>query len=268
AVVTAPTCTETGYTTYTCSVCGDTYTADETAALGHTYVDTVTAPTCTEQGYTTHTCSVCGDSYVDTYTAALGHSYEFQYFTWSNDLSTATATFKCKTCGDLYTVAATITGEGDLGISVHTATVEFNGETYTDVQLTGTSLNRVSANYTAVNEAIAKANALNASDYSNFELVTAAIDAVNWNLNILSQATVNAYAENIEAAILNLKAYVEETVNITEPVEDSTTETETEEVEETETPAETNPTTGVAVAMLPIAIALAGIVAGKPLRRG
>ena len=34
AVVTAPTCTEGGYTTYTCE-CGDSYTADETAALGH-----------------------------------------------------------------------------------------------------------------------------------------------------------------------------------------------------------------------------------------
>ena len=34
AVVTAPTCTEGGYTTYTCS-CGDSYVADETPALGH-----------------------------------------------------------------------------------------------------------------------------------------------------------------------------------------------------------------------------------------
>ena len=36
AVVTAPTCTEGGYTTYTCS-CGDSYTADETAPLGHSW---------------------------------------------------------------------------------------------------------------------------------------------------------------------------------------------------------------------------------------
>ena len=38
AVVTEPTCTEAGYTTYTCE-CGDSYIADETAALGHDYVD-------------------------------------------------------------------------------------------------------------------------------------------------------------------------------------------------------------------------------------
>ena len=38
----------------------------------HSYKDVVTAPTCTEKGHTTHTCS-CGDSYVDTYTDPLGH---------------------------------------------------------------------------------------------------------------------------------------------------------------------------------------------------
>ena len=39
AVVTEPTCTEGGYTTYTCS-CGDSYVADETPALGHDWKGT------------------------------------------------------------------------------------------------------------------------------------------------------------------------------------------------------------------------------------
>ena len=73
-VVTAPTCTEKGYTTYTCSVCGDSYVADYVDALGHKYNAVVTAPTCTEKGYTTYTCSVCGDSYVADYVDALGHT--------------------------------------------------------------------------------------------------------------------------------------------------------------------------------------------------
>ncbi len=72
AVVTAPTCTAGGYTTYTCS-CGDSYVADEVAALGHSYEAVVTAPTCTAGGYTTYTCS-CGDSYVADEVAALGHN--------------------------------------------------------------------------------------------------------------------------------------------------------------------------------------------------
>lgn len=44
----------------------------------HSYQATVTAPTCTEQGYMTHTCTVCGDSYVDTYADALGHKTELR----------------------------------------------------------------------------------------------------------------------------------------------------------------------------------------------
>ena len=63
AVVTAPTCTEAGYTTYTCA-CGDSYTENGAAALGHTEG---AAATCT----TAQTCTVCGATLV----AALGHSY-------------------------------------------------------------------------------------------------------------------------------------------------------------------------------------------------
>lgn len=69
------TCTEPGYTgdTY-CKDCGLLIRQGELLpALGHDYEAEVTAPTCTEQGYTTHTCSRCGDSYVDSETPALGH---------------------------------------------------------------------------------------------------------------------------------------------------------------------------------------------------
>ena len=73
AVVTDPTCTEDGYTTYTCSTCNDTYIDDETDALGHDYKAVVTDPTCTEDGYTTYTCSTCGNTFVDDETDATGH---------------------------------------------------------------------------------------------------------------------------------------------------------------------------------------------------
>ena len=74
--VTAPTCTNAGYTTYTCNACGDTYVADEVKALGHNYNVVVTAPTCTEGGYTTYTCATCGYTYVADEVEALGHSYD------------------------------------------------------------------------------------------------------------------------------------------------------------------------------------------------
>ena len=75
SVVTAPTCTAAGYTTHTCGTCGDSYTDSEVAATGHNYTSVVTAPTCVTAGYTTHTCGTCGDSYKDSEVAATGHSY-------------------------------------------------------------------------------------------------------------------------------------------------------------------------------------------------
>lgn len=40
---------------------------------GHVYTETVTAPSCTEGGYTTYTCA-CGYSYVGSHTAPTGHT--------------------------------------------------------------------------------------------------------------------------------------------------------------------------------------------------
>ena len=74
ASVTAPTCTDGGYTAYTCSICGDSYVGDQVAATGHNYSASVTAPTCTAGGYTTNTCSTCGDSYTSDETSAKGHT--------------------------------------------------------------------------------------------------------------------------------------------------------------------------------------------------
>lgn len=67
-----PTCTESGYTEYTCD-CGYSYISDYISAKGHTYKDTVYAPTCTEHGYTEHTCSVCSYSFSSEQTAPLRH---------------------------------------------------------------------------------------------------------------------------------------------------------------------------------------------------
>lgn len=74
SAVTAPTCTAAGYTIFTCSACGDSYTGEEVKELGHSYKSAVTPPTATEQGYTTHTCTRCGDSYADSYTAPVAQS--------------------------------------------------------------------------------------------------------------------------------------------------------------------------------------------------
>ncbi len=75
SVVTAPTCTEGGYTTYTCSVCKGSYVGDATEAKGHSLSSTVTAATCEEGGYTTYSCANCDYYYKDDYTTATGHTW-------------------------------------------------------------------------------------------------------------------------------------------------------------------------------------------------
>ena len=74
------TCLVDGTKTAKCDRCDVTDTVtDEGSALEHDYEAVVTAPTCTEQGYTTHTCSKCGDSYRDTYVDALNHVWSETY---------------------------------------------------------------------------------------------------------------------------------------------------------------------------------------------
>ena len=136
--VTPPTCTDKGYTTYTCT-CGYSYQADETDAKGHSFSDwttetepsctgnglekrvcsacskteetvipanghdydtVVTPPTCTAQGYTTYTCE-CGDTYIGDYVNANGHSYN-PVVTPPTCTATGYTTYTCSVCGDTY----------------------------------------------------------------------------------------------------------------------------------------------------------------------
>ena len=61
--------------------------------------------------------------------------------------------------------------------------------------------NNIPADYTAVDAAIAKANALNKNDYKDFSGVEAAVNAVVRDKNITEQAEVDAMAQAIENAI-------------------------------------------------------------------
>lgn len=72
AQTTEPTCTEDGYTLYTCG-CGDSYKADFKKA-GHVYTNTVIPPTCTKKGYTLYECKRCEYSCQDNFTDENGHT--------------------------------------------------------------------------------------------------------------------------------------------------------------------------------------------------
>ena len=76
----------------------------------HSYDAVVTAPTCTDKGYTTHTCS-CGNSYVDTYVDALGHSWDSGKVTKEpTETEDGVKTYTCTRCGETKTEAIPATG--------------------------------------------------------------------------------------------------------------------------------------------------------------
>ena len=141
AAITYPTCTEEGYITYTCTVCGYEYTGDYTEALGHTYEAAVTAPTCTEEGYITYTCSVCGDEYTASGEPASGHSYgSVAGWYWSDDHTSCTAVFVCandETHTQTVEAAVTVQTEGsglctEPSVTTYTAAAVLDGEEYTN----------------------------------------------------------------------------------------------------------------------------------------
>lgn len=74
-VETQPTCTEQGYTTYTCLECGEVLITDYINAVGHANVVTVVPPTCTQQGYTVTKCLLCDNVERSDYVDPVGHKY-------------------------------------------------------------------------------------------------------------------------------------------------------------------------------------------------
>lgn len=100
-IAVAPTCTTTGLTEGKhCSICGEVLEAQEIIdELGHNYKGDITAPTCTEKGYTTYTCSRCGDTYVSDYVDAIGHTWDAGKITTSPTCtSTGVRTYTCTIC--------------------------------------------------------------------------------------------------------------------------------------------------------------------------
>ena len=90
------------------------FRCNRATAHEHSYKDVVTAPTCTEKGYTTHTCA-CGDSYVDTYVDALGHAWDNGKVTKEpTETETGVKTFTCTRCGETKTEVIPATGSVDV----------------------------------------------------------------------------------------------------------------------------------------------------------
>ena len=103
-----PTCTKAGLTAGShCLVCGYVIEEQAVVpATGHSCTTSLTKPTCKNKGYTTHTCTVCGESFVDSYTDVTdAHDYKATITTPATCSIEGVKTFTCSVCGDKYTEA-------------------------------------------------------------------------------------------------------------------------------------------------------------------
>jgi DNA-directed RNA polymerase subunit RPC12/RpoP len=71
------------------------------ASLGHDYESAVTAPACTEWGYTAYVCVHCGDGYIDaaSFVDALGHAWDEGIVAETGGVKV----FTCLRCGETRT---------------------------------------------------------------------------------------------------------------------------------------------------------------------
>jgi len=107
-----PTCTEQGYTTYTCELCGDSYIDDITEPHGHKEQVTVLEPTCTEEGTETVTCAICGILLAENTIPPAGHT-EGEWYTVIKPTCTedGLSAVSCVSCGvELDTASIPATG--------------------------------------------------------------------------------------------------------------------------------------------------------------
>ena len=101
ASVTNPTCTEQGYTTYTCS-CGATYTSDYTNPKGHRESQWITSieASCTETGVENKYCLDCGEE-LDSRTIPFSHSFEWVVTKPATETETGEKHQACMSCGEI-----------------------------------------------------------------------------------------------------------------------------------------------------------------------
>ena len=103
----------------------------------HTFGIRIHPATCTEAGYTAYTCVFCRYGYTTDERPALGHSWGEPFWKWNG--AAAEAVFVCDVCGGKETVKAEVSAETvtaptetEKGEAVYTATVTFDGKTYAD----------------------------------------------------------------------------------------------------------------------------------------
>ena len=137
-VTTLATCAKTGIRTYTCSVCGDSYTETIAKIATHSYGSwtTTKTATCTEEGTETRTCSICGSTETRMI-AKKTHVYTTKVIQSTYDAEGYTLHI-CSACGDSYK-------------DNYTAKLALMGDVTGDGKVNTRDLNRVYAHVNGTN---------------------------------------------------------------------------------------------------------------------
>ncbi|SEL09050.1 transglutaminase domain-containing protein [Ruminococcus albus] len=125
------------------------------------------------------------------------HSYSGATWKWSDDMSSATASFKCISCTDTQTVnAKVVSSYNSSGDLIYTATAQFNGKTYTDVKT-------VSLYTLTISEALeivgSDRPAVNGKYYSGTKVTVKARD--EFSISRLIVVNISEYKQNSDGTL-------------------------------------------------------------------
>ncbi len=156
----------------------------------HEYEASVTAPTCVDAGFTTYTCKKCGASYTDDRVAPLGHDWdEGTVTTEPTETTSGVMTYTCKRCGETKTERIPRTGAGPVDIDFTNAAdadkYEIIGQTQAAQAADGLAL-------VTTRNAVEDCNGQNSGDQANTpeDLITVDVDG-DWTATLTVDFSTN-----------------------------------------------------------------------------
>ncbi|MBQ6874245.1 MAG: hypothetical protein IJO24_08145, partial [Clostridia bacterium] len=209
-----PSCTEEGEKTYTCEVCGDTYT-ESVPMESHSYE-------MTDLGDGTHIskCSVCGAAEADA--VAEAHTYTYA------DNADGTHTGTCSVCGATETDAHNFTCTDIVRPTLTDGTWTAGEYTYTCTDCNATKTEAAErADYSELEDAVAALEKLD-EDYELTDDAKAEIEAALKKAEDLADNLVTTEQEQIDALVKELQQVKTNVINavtgsmLTAPITDAT----------------------------------------------